>query len=50
MKVGWFHQHQIEALDPDDTPLEIIGRALPGLTEAQRRARLAQFGLARRQG
>ncbi|RAK51990.1 ABC-F family ATP-binding cassette domain-containing protein [Phenylobacterium deserti] len=45
MKVGWFHQHQIEALDPDDTPLEIIRRALPGDTEARRRSRLAQFGL-----
>jgi len=27
LKVGWFHQHQIEALDPTDTPLEIIRRA-----------------------
>src|SRR5471032_291534 len=30
LKVGWFHQHQIEAMDPTDTPLEIIRRALPG--------------------
>ncbi len=45
MKVGWFHQHQIEALDPDDTPLEIIRRALPEASEAQRRSQLAQFGL-----
>jgi ATP-binding cassette subfamily F protein 3 len=45
MRVGWFHQHQIEALDPDDTPLEIIRRALPHETEAKRRSRLAQFGL-----
>ncbi|MGI9170457.1 MAG: ABC-F family ATP-binding cassette domain-containing protein [Caulobacteraceae bacterium] len=45
MKVGWFHQHQIEALDPADTPLAIIRRALPDLTEAQRRSRLAQFGM-----
>jgi ATP-binding cassette subfamily F protein 3 len=44
MKVGWFHQHQVEVLAADDTPLQIIGRALPGLTEAQRRARLASFG------
>jgi ATP-binding cassette subfamily F protein 3 len=44
MKVGWFHQHQVEALAPDDTPLQIIGRALPGLTESQRRARVAAFG------
>jgi len=45
MKVGWFHQHQIEALDPTDTPLEIIRRALPEASEAQRRSRLAQFGM-----
>jgi ATP-binding cassette subfamily F protein 3 len=45
MKVGWFHQHQIEALDPTDTPLEIIRRVLPELGESQRRSRLAQFGM-----
>jgi ATP-binding cassette subfamily F protein 3 len=45
MKVGWFHQHQIEALDPTDTPLEIIRRVLPDLSESQRRSRLAQFGM-----
>jgi ATP-binding cassette subfamily F protein 3 len=44
MKVAWFHQHQIEALDPDDTPLAIIRRRLPTDSEAVRRARLAQFG------
>ena len=44
MKVGWFHQHQVEVLAADDTPLQIISRALPGLTEAQRRGRLASFG------
>ncbi|HZZ35739.1 MAG TPA: ABC-F family ATP-binding cassette domain-containing protein, partial [Caulobacteraceae bacterium] len=44
MKVGWFHQHQIEALDPADTPLMIMRRALPHATEAQARSRLAQFG------
>jgi ATP-binding cassette subfamily F protein 3 len=45
MRVGWFHQHQIEAMDPEDTPLEIIRRALPQDSEARRRSRLAQFGL-----
>jgi ATP-binding cassette subfamily F protein 3 len=44
LKVGWFHQHQVEVLEADDTPLQIIGRSLGGLTEAQRRARLAGFG------
>ena len=46
MKVGWFHQHQIEAMDPDDTALEIIRRAMPEASESSRRSRLAQFGLA----
>ena len=45
LKVGWFHQHQIEAMDPTDTPLEIIRRALPQASESQRRSKLAQFGL-----
>ena len=45
MKVGWFHQHQIEAMDPEDTPLDIIRRAMPDATEGQRRARLARFGM-----
>jgi ATP-binding cassette subfamily F protein 3 len=44
MQVGWFHQHQIEALDPTDTPLEIVRRALPEASEAARRSRLAQWG------
>jgi len=46
LRVGWFHQHQIEAMDPTDTPLEIIRRALPGLSDSQRRSRLAQFGMS----
>ncbi|WP_293678754.1 ABC-F family ATP-binding cassette domain-containing protein [uncultured Phenylobacterium sp.] len=45
LKVGWFHQHQIEAMDPTDTPLEIIRRIMPEDSEAKRRSRLAQFGL-----
>ncbi|HEY4585073.1 MAG TPA: ATP-binding cassette domain-containing protein, partial [Brevundimonas sp.] len=45
MRVGWFHQHQIEAMDPTDTPLEIIRRAMPDASESSRRSRLAQFGL-----
>jgi ATP-binding cassette, subfamily F, member 3 len=45
INVGWFHQHQIEAMDPSDTPLEIIRRALPDMADHQRRSRLAQFGL-----
>jgi ATP-binding cassette subfamily F protein 3 len=46
IRVGWFHQHQIEALDPDDTPLDIIRRERPDDSESSRRSRLAQFGLS----
>ncbi|BDA86402.1 ABC transporter ATP-binding protein [Aureimonas sp. SA4125] len=44
VEVGWFHQHQIEALDPQDTPMDIIRRSLPDASEAQRRSKLSQFG------
>ncbi len=45
LRVGWFHQHQIEALDPADTPLDIIRRLRADDSESARRSRLAQFGL-----
>ena len=45
IKVGWFHQQQIEALDASDTPLDIIRRARPEDSETAYRSRLAQFGL-----
>ncbi|MBX9931315.1 MAG: ATP-binding cassette domain-containing protein [Methylobacterium sp.] len=45
VQVGWFHQHQIEALDPADTPLAIIRRERPDDSESSRRAKLASFGL-----
>ena len=45
IQVGWFHQHQIEALDPADTPLDIIRRARPEDSETSYRSRLAQWGL-----
>jgi ATP-binding cassette subfamily F protein 3 len=45
IRVGWFHQHQIEALDPADTPLDIMRRSRPDDSESSRRSRLAQFGL-----
>ena len=46
IQVGWFHQHQIEALEPTDTPLHIIRRARPQDSETSYRSRLAQFGLS----
>ena len=42
--VGWFHQHQIEALDPADTPLDILRRARPEDSEQSYRSRLALVG------
>ena len=33
IRVGWFHQHQIEALDPEDTPLDILRRERPDDSE-----------------
>jgi ATP-binding cassette subfamily F protein 3 len=45
IQVGWFHQHQIEALDPADTPLDIIRRARPEDNETTYRSRLAGFGI-----
>lgn len=45
MNVAWFHQHQIEAMDPEDTPLEMMRRARPDETESKRRGRLGGFGM-----
>jgi ATP-binding cassette subfamily F protein 3 len=46
IRVGWYHQHQIEALDPADSPLDIMRRERPDDSESSRRSRLAQFGLS----
>ncbi len=45
IKVGWFHQHQIEALDPSDTPLDIIRRERLEDSETSHRSRLASWGI-----
>lgn len=45
LTVGWFHQHQIEALDPEQCPLDLIREAMPEASESARRSKLAQFGL-----
>ncbi len=45
IKVGWFHQHQIEALDPADTPLDIIRRERLDDSETTHRSRLAGWGI-----
>ena len=46
VKVGWFHQHQIEALDPDrHAARNHPPRPARTTSESSRRSRLAQFGL-----
>ena len=55
IRVGWFHQHQIEALDPADTPLDILrrerpddGRILKAIAARAVRALVRQAGNHRR--
>ena len=43
--VGWFHQHQIEAMDGAETPLDIMRRERPQDSETAYRSRLAAWGL-----
>ena len=43
--VGWFHQHQIEALDPAETPLDIMRRVRAADSDQSQRSKLAQFGI-----
>ena len=45
IQVGWFHQHQIEALDPDETALDMIRRARPQDSDQSHRSRLATCGI-----
>jgi len=45
LRVGFFAQHQIEDLHPDETPLAHLQRARPDDPPARLRARLAGFGL-----
>ncbi len=45
LRIGYFAQHQIDALNPLASAYHHILELMPEATEAQRRARLAQFGL-----
>ena len=45
IRVGWFHQHQIEALDPDRYAAGHHPPHRPDDSGIPRRSRLAQFGL-----
>ena len=44
MQVGYFAQHQLDELAPGLTPHDYFRQLMPEATEAQRRARLGQYG------
>ena len=45
LRIGYFAQHQIDALNPRASAYDHVVELMPDATEAQRRARLASFGL-----
>lgn len=45
LRIGYFAQHQIDALNPKASAYDHIVDLMPDSTEAKRRARLAGFGL-----
>jgi len=45
LRIGYFAQHQIDALNPRASAYDHVVELMPEATEAQRRARLAGFGL-----
>src|SRR6056297_53715 len=49
LRVGYFAQHQLEELRPEETPLDHIRRLRPGETPARLRARLGGFGIGAEQ-
>ena len=44
--VGYFAQHQLDDLNPQETPYEYMLKIMPDATEAQRRTRLGTFGFS----
>ncbi len=46
LRVGYFAQHQAEALDLAETPLDALTRLLPGTSETDVRKRLGGFGFS----
>lgn len=49
LRIGYFAQHQLDELEPDETPLQHLQRARRMETPPRLRARLAGFGLAAEQ-
>jgi ATP-binding cassette subfamily F protein 3 len=46
MSVGYFTQYQVEELDPDDTPVDHMGRMMKGATPGAVRNHLGRFGFS----
>ncbi|MBB3310900.1 ATP-binding cassette subfamily F protein 3 [Rhizobium sp. BK196] len=46
LKIGFFAQHQLDDLVPNETPVEHVRRLMPTESEAKVRSRVAQMGLA----
>ncbi len=44
--VGYFAQHQLDELNPAETPYDIMLKLMPEATEAQRRTRLGTYGFS----
>ncbi|VAW12934.1 Bis-ABC ATPase YheS [hydrothermal vent metagenome] len=44
MRIGYFAQHQLDELNPEDTPYDHIRALMPEATQAQVRARLGAIG------
>jgi len=49
LRIGYFAQHEIDALNMKQSAYDHVVDLMPTATEAQRRARLARFGLGRDQ-
>ena len=45
LRIGFFAQHQVEELDFNETPLQHLAAAMPGVFGPKLRAKLAGFGL-----
>ena len=48
LRIGYFAQHQIDLLNPKASAYDHVVKLMPEATEAQRRARLAGFGLGQK--
>ncbi len=48
LRIGYFAQHQIDSLNPKASAYDHVVKLMPDATEAQRRARLAGFGLGQK--